>query len=382
MIESGQPNKRFDALDSWRGLAALLVALLHYPAWRGWEGADNRGVWAVAVPFFFVLSAFVLSHSLQSISRHDWQGFAVRRLARLYPLHLATALAMPVVWALVAIVVAVFGWIATSNFSMSFQQDRFTWPGLVDQLVMLQYIGPNAATWNPPSWSLSVEFFGALAMFPLLRMPATPTKTVVCCVLLLFSGTAYFADGGLLSRSNANLFGIEYINAALLLGLFTFNLGCLAYDLYRTAPTLLVRCAPALEVIITGTAILCLFVAPQAENEWALVPLVAAVFVFPHEAGSISKALGHSTLRYVGAISYSIYLLHYPILNLSQIPETIFDAKFPELFRIYRGLWIDKLLYVVVLLFLSHLSFRHFEKPAGKYLTGLLSRRPEKSVGV
>src|SRR4051812_30420364 len=43
----------FRALDGWRGIAALSVALLHFSPWPMW--GEGRDVWALFVPFFFIL---------------------------------------------------------------------------------------------------------------------------------------------------------------------------------------------------------------------------------------------------------------------------------------------------------------------------------------
>lgn len=81
----------FGALDGWRGIAALSVALMHF------AGADRRATFGFYVPFFFVLSAFVLTHSLRQRSKTVFYEYAVRRLARLWPLHVLTYTAVPII---------------------------------------------------------------------------------------------------------------------------------------------------------------------------------------------------------------------------------------------------------------------------------------------
>src|SRR6185369_12703369 len=54
---------RFHALDSWRGLCAVLVAPLHYRAiWHLHEFPLIRNSY-LFVDFFFVLSCFVIAHA-------------------------------------------------------------------------------------------------------------------------------------------------------------------------------------------------------------------------------------------------------------------------------------------------------------------------------
>src|SRR5438552_16908910 len=82
---------RFLVLDSWRGIAACLVALFHLDAYCHLYGVPFlRNSWLL-VDFFFVLSCFVIAANYQ---QRLCDGFGVGRflflrLGRLYPLHSA-----------------------------------------------------------------------------------------------------------------------------------------------------------------------------------------------------------------------------------------------------------------------------------------------------
>ena len=147
---------RFEALDAWRGLAALMVALLHLNA-AGWFygiPAIRHGV--VAVPLFFVLSGFVIHHAYGDRlgdATTAWR-FVVRRFGWLYPLHLFTLGAM-VGLELVKLVL-------TQN-GVAAGQAPFTGASslenLAAQLVLMQAVIPfGYYAWNTPSWSISVEW--------------------------------------------------------------------------------------------------------------------------------------------------------------------------------------------------------------------------------
>ena len=56
---------RFYALDSWRGIAAVMVALFHMPiAWSLYDVGIVRHAW-LFVDFFFVLSGFVIAFTYE-----------------------------------------------------------------------------------------------------------------------------------------------------------------------------------------------------------------------------------------------------------------------------------------------------------------------------
>ncbi|MGL4420376.1 MAG: acyltransferase family protein, partial [Gemmataceae bacterium] len=90
------------ALTSVRGLAALLVVLYHFgndlctlfPSLRILEPLWRHGHFAV--PFFFMLSGYVLYRNyapgFATLRRREYARFLVARLARIYPVHLATLL--------------------------------------------------------------------------------------------------------------------------------------------------------------------------------------------------------------------------------------------------------------------------------------------------
>ena len=86
-------RKHIPALTSLRFLAALWVFMFHLHNWHGGLGispVDNllySG--AVGMAFFFVLSGFILAQAAVGTELlADLRGYAVRRLARIYPVYL------------------------------------------------------------------------------------------------------------------------------------------------------------------------------------------------------------------------------------------------------------------------------------------------------
>lgn len=80
-------------LDLMRWVLAMLVAAGHL----GGFAAPHKAY--LAVDFFFVLSGFVLTGAYieKASSQHFLWRFIIDRIARLYPLHLATLLVLVVV---------------------------------------------------------------------------------------------------------------------------------------------------------------------------------------------------------------------------------------------------------------------------------------------
>src|SRR5690348_368784 len=84
-------GSRFVALDSWRGICAVLVVLFHFTSVlpSALDGSMFIRNSYLFVDFFFVLSGFVLCHGYRGriAGTHDAWRFALRRFARVWPLH-------------------------------------------------------------------------------------------------------------------------------------------------------------------------------------------------------------------------------------------------------------------------------------------------------
>jgi peptidoglycan/LPS O-acetylase OafA/YrhL len=79
--------RRYAALDGLRGIAALLVALLHTPFQSPMCDIALIRNGGLYVDFFFVLSGFVLTHA--HVNKNDtFTSFFIKRTGRLWPLHI------------------------------------------------------------------------------------------------------------------------------------------------------------------------------------------------------------------------------------------------------------------------------------------------------
>ena len=89
-------HHRFEALDSWRGICACLVAVFHFHAYGFLYTSPFLRNFYLFVDFFFVLSGFVIAwnYADKLTSVQALKGFMILRAGRLYPLHLVTLAAL------------------------------------------------------------------------------------------------------------------------------------------------------------------------------------------------------------------------------------------------------------------------------------------------
>jgi len=183
---------------------------------------------------------------------------------------------------------------------------------LLANLLLLQGMGfEDHLTWNAPSWSISAEFF----------------------TYLLFAGVVFIAG----ARAWIWLFAAAVTAPLFLLGfsthhmdvsydfgfircLYGFSLGALLawfqHDSIAGARQLLARSGPRLSwtlAEIVMVAAIVFFVSLAGSNDFGIAaPLVfaLALFLFAHEGGWISALLRAPVMLTLGALSYSIYMVH------------------------------------------------------------------------
>ena len=149
-MDSGKTSNKVEflpSLTSLRFFAAIYVACLHCEHhWRHYSIFSTLASagW-IGVPFFFILSGFVLMWNFNAdISGKD---FIFRRFSRIYPLHLLFLL------------IAIALYLATNQLMAGYPGDYID--TLANLLLVHAWLPfhPMPQTWNGVSWTLSCEWF-------------------------------------------------------------------------------------------------------------------------------------------------------------------------------------------------------------------------------
>jgi peptidoglycan/LPS O-acetylase OafA/YrhL len=147
----------------------------------------------LGVDGFFLLSGMILARvHPELVERPDLaKMFWGRRLARIYPVHLATIVVLAV--------------LVLTGLALGFAErapERFTIGSLVANLLLVHGWGfSNFLAWNYPSWSVSTEWAGYL-MFPAIwyfvgRWDLIITTPIMVIALTSIGAVAYFSGVGL-----------------------------------------------------------------------------------------------------------------------------------------------------------------------------------------
>jgi len=242
----------------------------------------------------------------------------VTRFGRLYPLHLCALIAVASMqWLLV-------GALGHDAFVYS-HNDGYH---LALNFVLLQSSGlEQGFSFNAPSWSISTEFLINLLFLALITLPRR-TATILIS-LLTVAAIATLADRGLLDSTRA----LGWIDNDLIRTTAGFFIGVLAYGIGRRVSDKLHPIAADLSSVILCGGIACYMASPMLWR--AASDLVICLLGFPLlllsvlSSTAVAAALRLHPLLYLGKISYSIYLIHFPLQLLLHILAVWFEWTIP-----------------------------------------------------
>jgi peptidoglycan/LPS O-acetylase OafA/YrhL len=337
------------ALDAYRGIAATLVVLGHmahwcYPVFKQILDSAPHLIWKggnKAVPVFVILSGFLIYRSVRKLaSMQDFRDYLHRRFLRIYPLYLVTAVA--------GIVVG---------------QAVYKVPNLVSEIFMLRSMGFPSFV-NPPAWSLYVEvcFYIVLPIFVFATGRWVFWASLGSYVVLLFADSGgprelhlwkFFAVGIMVSHvCDWTLAAVKrtVVREALGATLFLLGAGMLYHD-FKSADWF-----SALKLVPKD----------HAGYTMGLTIGFSLVMVGALCSSLVSRTTGIWPLRFLGTISYSIYLVHpfYFLLSFPGFSFTRIGQQIPLLQQHgIAPLWYGLLVFVPGLLFWAGVSYLVIERP-------------------
>jgi peptidoglycan/LPS O-acetylase OafA/YrhL len=354
------PAHRILELDGLRGIAIAMVLTRHYihhqsllflgPQW-GWMGVN----------LFFVLSGFLITSILLRLT--DQHGalkiFYIRRSLRLFPLYFLALL----VYFIASASVGTPQPVKTVLLYISFLQAFL--PPLITHLRIVPH--PDWVVMGfGVLWSLSVEEYFYILWAPLVtftRARRAPLLTILAVILLLTPWARYFYPD---PKGGQELFlaQMDSLAAGCLVAILWWDYGHLWRARLQRNARWLYGCVAALialaiwidfatgitkhnvldQRIFNATDYTVLWL---AWSLWLLVTLAVS-----GTSGIVPRLLRQPLLRWLGRISYCLYIVHYPIyLALrNYLPHSV---------ALVVGL--------IAALGISALSWRYFEGPIARW---------------
>lgn len=353
----------YNILDGLRGIAALTVVCFHLFEAFATSHLDQRiNHGYLAVDFFFILSGFVVGYAYDD----RWKKMTVaeflkRRFIRLHP--------MVVMGAVIGAVMFYFQgcsvWdVSTVSISMLLVAT------LLNALLIPATPGSEIRglgemyPLNGPSWSLFFEYIGNILYAFVIRK--LPTRALSVLVLLAGCGLAAFAIWGPLGDICVGfaMDGVNMTGGSLRL-LFAFSAGLL---LSRVFKPIHIKGA----FWICSLAVVALLSVPRiggSEHLWmnGLYDTVCAVVFFPlllylGASGKTTDKITTRVCKFLGDISYPLYMVHYPFIYLYYAwvknENLTFEQSLPGAAVLVAGSVI-----------LAYLCLKLYDEPVRRFLT-------------
>ena len=339
-------------LDGLRGVAAITVVLFHlletFTNGNNHVQIINHGY--LAVDFFFVLSGFVIGYAYDDRwNKMTLGSFFKRRLIRLHPMIIAGMI--------------------TGAVTFYFQDSRF-FPGIdeipVWKMLVVMIIGftlipvtprMDIRGWqemhplNGPAWSLFFEYVANILYALFIRK----FSNRLLSILVFLAGAALIH----LSVTRGDIIGGWSLEPLQLRIGFTR----LLYPFF--AGLLLSRLVKPGRIVsvprMGGTG-----------NSWinglyisAVVIVIFPMIVYMGASGSITSRTGSVICRFLGDISYPVYIIHYPLIYMFMAWVDRNNATMAESVPM-------ALLVLVSVIVTAYGLFRLYDVPVRKWLTGKL----------
>ena len=365
---------RFYLLDLARAVAAICVVLQHYQHFYSitpnvYQDSFVRNqqpfyeiikpfylFGSVAVQFFFILSGFIFFFMYKDLifsKSISFKNFIILRLSRLYPLHLLTLFIMLFLQLL-------YNYLNDSYFI--YEGNNFK-NFILNFLLIHQWGFTTQWSFNNPSWSISVEFLLYIIFF---LVSIIGIKNLSHSLLSLTIVLIFFVI-------------IQPEVTDLMIGFVCFYIGGVTYFIYiylkkiinmnKTKKFLSVLFLVIINIIVFGRFLNSYFITLQSNLEFLIgerLLLLLYFIKFPLIILTLAlmqnffQNLGKS-LRLLGDISYTIYLVHVPI-------ETIYSLIDTQITQINYDNNYFFITYFTTVFLISFLIFRYFEIPLKNYL--------------
>jgi peptidoglycan/LPS O-acetylase OafA/YrhL len=358
---------RMRALDGWRGIGALAVCFIHLQLSGYLTAAPSLDSWTLAVDFFFVLSGFVMArvYADDLVDDDSVTAFVVRRIGRLWPLHVSM---LALFIAVECLKLAMERETGLSSGQPAFNAARNP-SDILPIALFLQTarVGPDL-TWNFPSWSISAEVW-SYAVFALLalRTAGHPARRLAMAAAIALAAWLVLAFDSGYGMTSTDIFGI----VRCLLGFFT---GVLAEGLHRRGVFRALADGRAeLPSAVLGVALVAVVAVLPAARYAAPLVFLTLVVAHAEDRGPLSRLLATRPMQWLGRLSYSIYLTHlfmvaYVVPRLSQTMDRLLPGELA-----LREAAVAAI-YIALVLAMSAMTWRFIELPGQRVAATIVAR--------
>lgn len=371
----------YDILDGLRGVAAILV--LWYHIFEGYAFAAGAPIIEMsnhaylAVDFFFILSGFVIAYAYDDrIGKSMPLGnFFKRRLIRLHPMVVLSAVFGVITFFIQGSVQWDGTHVMTSAVMIALLCAMFFIPAVPGCCYEIRGNGEMFPL-NGPAWSLFFEYIGNILYA--LFIHRLSNKALAVWTALMGIGLGFFTLTDFSGYGNLGVgWTLDATNfiGGLLRMLFPFSLGMLVFRHFKP-------------IKIRGAFWICsliLFVLFHVPFIPGLTPIcynglfemICIAFVFPvlvwlGASGSTTDKFSSGVCKFLGDISYPVYIIHYPFYYL------FYAWLIKNQYYTFGQTWITAILLIAGNVVLAWCCLKIYDEPLRKYLSKRFLNRKVK----
>lgn len=364
-------------LDGLRGVAALIVIWYHVfegYAFAGGGTIDTFNHGYLAVDFFFILSGFVIAYAYDDrwSKGFTMTNFFKRRLIRLHPMVVMGAVLGVISFYLQGCVQWDGTHVAISMVMLSLLCTILFIPAMPGLGYEVRGNGEMFPL-NGPCWSLFFEYIGNILYAIFIRRLSTKVLTVL--VVLLGIALASFAIFDVSGYGNLGvgwtLDGVNFVGGLLRM-LFPFSMGMLLLRVFKPIKIrgafwicTVIMVALLSVPFIEGTEPIC----ANGVYEAFCIIVAFPVLLWIGASGTTTDKSSTNICKFLGDISYPVYVVHYPIMYLFYawlIKKQLFT---------FAETWQVALCVYALSILIAYLCLKLYDEPVRKYLAKRFLKR-------
>ncbi|GAB3430358.1 acyltransferase family protein [Niabella aquatica] len=354
----------YPILDGLRGVAAIIVVTFHLaePLATGHlDNLVNHGY--LAVDFFFLLSGFVIGYAYDDRwHKMTFGSFFKRRIERLQPM------------VVLGMTLGAIGFYFTDSTIWPLIHTVPVWKMLIVMIIGYTILpvplSLDIRGWeemhplNSVGWSLFFEYIANI--FYALGIGKFSKTALGIFVLIAAIVLAHFA----ITNPNGDVSGgwtlnAEQVRVGLIRTMYPFFAGLLLSRVFKPAyiRNAFLWCSLLLAIILYMPRI------GGANHIWMngiyeslCIIVVFPVIVYLGASGIVHTPIGNKVCRFLGDISYPLYLVHYPLVYF--YVAWISDNKGITI----EQAWPYALLILIGSVFLAYASLKWYDEPIRKWL--------------
>lgn len=338
-------------LNTLRGIAALIVFMTHFSDSTNWLGGVlGGGAGAYGVMLFFLLSGFLMSYLYldKAFTKTAVAQYFLARVARIVPLYL---------------LIVLVSYFSSSNGHSFF----YHIPDINTALGHLLFVYGESVLWSIP---VEVQFYGVFVIFWAL---AQKRRGFIYLLIVAVMITLFFTN---FPRIYGEVNGVPYNLFNVLRSLPFFFMGVVFGLHYRTLKV------P--EYLKSHWFVLSLCLVPLLYPEFSPVTtgdktrmwlsfevllvmssvFFGIVFLVPNNNWLLANKVGD----FIGKVSYSLYLLHLPIIS--------------AISTLHIAVELQLLLSLVLSVLAAYLSYRYFEQAVARFIRSRSAKQYTKHHGI